>query len=154
MLINRLKNHKKDVRCKDILGRKSWYMTTTDIIKLKGKPINTINFLFDDFTSISNQFKKYDIQIQNKHLNKAKRKVYHKKHLNTNQKKFIDTFYREDIIMYNTLVKEKLQAEATPTVETTHPVETTPPSRRDSSSRRKIPQSNTYSKRFIYLFIT
>lgn len=122
MLINRLKNHKKDERCRDILGRKSWYMTTTDIIKLNGKPIHTINFLFDDFTAISNQFKKYDIQIKNKHLNKSK-KLYHKKHLNTNQKKFINTFYREDIIMYNTLVKEKLQAESTPPVDETPPVE-------------------------------
>ena len=109
VLIDRLKCHEKDPECKTILGRKSWYMTTTDILQWNGIKINSINFLFNDFISINDQFKKYGIEIKNIHLNSTgeKKRLYDKTNLNETHIEFINEFYKEDYIQYKQLLNQK-----------------------------------------------
>jgi hypothetical protein len=78
-------------------------MTTSDIIKLNGKKIKTTNLLFENFSSISNHFKKYGINIKNIHKNKSN-KYFTKACLTNEHFNFINNFYKEDFDIYNKML--------------------------------------------------
>ena len=105
ILINRLKKPKNDPIIKTGMGRKSWYMTTNDILKINGRRIKSVDLLLDDFDSIIQYFKTQGIKIIN-HNPSHCNNIYSVKDLTEQQLNFVKNFYKEDIIIYNNLLKK------------------------------------------------
>lgn len=91
-----------------ILGRDSWYMTTCDILRYRGKMVSSTNVLMHDYKKITQIFKRHgiDVQLTSEKVN-SPRKKYTQKHIEDRLRNQLEAFFREDIEVFNAMNRQQ-----------------------------------------------